>query len=142
MFCFFFFFQAEDGIRDADVTGVQTCALPIFAEFHRLEAQAEGMAADAAKGHGLWLAKIVAARKLGRGEGLSGKAGEKRGPGGGKWHVLGGKPQTAALFDREIVARMGSGFYRRVFAPGVRRAFEDGKSYVEIRDSLRAAWKP
>src|SRR5690554_7761677 len=28
-FCVFFFFQAEDGIRDADVTGVQTCALPI-----------------------------------------------------------------------------------------------------------------
>src|SRR5215813_11118846 len=27
---FFFFFQAEDGIRDADVTGVQTCALPIL----------------------------------------------------------------------------------------------------------------
>src|SRR3989442_5914251 len=26
-----FFFQAEDGIRDADVTGVQTCALPISA---------------------------------------------------------------------------------------------------------------
>ena len=25
-----FFFQAEDGIRDADVTGVQTCALPIY----------------------------------------------------------------------------------------------------------------
>src|SRR3712207_7246469 len=27
--CFFFFFQAEDGIRDIGVTGVQTCALPI-----------------------------------------------------------------------------------------------------------------
>src|SRR2546429_7021865 len=26
----FFFFQAEDGIRDVAVTGVQTCALPIF----------------------------------------------------------------------------------------------------------------
>src|SRR6266540_5558830 len=26
----FFFFQAEDGIRDRDVTGVQTCALPIW----------------------------------------------------------------------------------------------------------------
>ena len=26
----FFFFQAEDGIRDYDVTGVQTCALPIY----------------------------------------------------------------------------------------------------------------
>src|SRR5437879_8899233 len=31
MFCFFFFFQAEDGIRDTSVTGVQTCALPISA---------------------------------------------------------------------------------------------------------------
>src|SRR5215510_7105585 len=32
MFCisFFFFFQAEDGIRDGHVTGVQTCALPIL----------------------------------------------------------------------------------------------------------------
>src|SRR5438309_2976094 len=29
-FFFFFFFQAEDGIRDGTVTGVQTCALPIF----------------------------------------------------------------------------------------------------------------
>src|SRR5690348_17693188 len=29
---FFFFFQAEDGIRDGRVTGVQTCALPIFEE--------------------------------------------------------------------------------------------------------------
>src|SRR5690606_39314779 len=27
---FFFFFQAEDGIRDFHVTGVQTCALPIL----------------------------------------------------------------------------------------------------------------
>src|SRR5437868_15489041 len=30
-FFIFFFFQAEDGIRDRNVTGVQTCALPIFA---------------------------------------------------------------------------------------------------------------
>src|SRR6266498_5210774 len=31
VYCVFvFFFQAEDGIRDADVTGVQTCALPIY----------------------------------------------------------------------------------------------------------------
>src|SRR6266496_5996201 len=30
-YVFFFFFQAEDGIRDLYVTGVQTCALPIFA---------------------------------------------------------------------------------------------------------------
>src|SRR5215813_14029546 len=32
---YLFFFQAEDGIRDADVTGVQTCALPIFARLGR-----------------------------------------------------------------------------------------------------------
>src|SRR5438552_3549427 len=30
VFVFFFFFQAEDGIRDDLVTGVQTCALPIW----------------------------------------------------------------------------------------------------------------
>src|SRR2546422_5959455 len=30
LFFVFFFFQAEDGIRDVAVTGVQTCALPIF----------------------------------------------------------------------------------------------------------------
>src|SRR5258706_3414868 len=30
LFFIFFFFQAEDGIRDWSVTGVQTCALPIF----------------------------------------------------------------------------------------------------------------
>src|SRR2546430_3203305 len=29
LWVFFFFFQAEDGIRDLTVTGVQTCALPI-----------------------------------------------------------------------------------------------------------------
>src|SRR5438067_6864688 len=31
---FIFFFQAEDGIRDRNVTGVQTCALPIFHAAH------------------------------------------------------------------------------------------------------------
>src|SRR5690348_18225485 len=32
----FFFFQAEDGIRDGRVTGVQTCALPIYSLAHRV----------------------------------------------------------------------------------------------------------
>src|SRR5437762_9722321 len=30
---YLFFFQAEDGIRDTSVTGVQTCALPIFSNW-------------------------------------------------------------------------------------------------------------
>src|SRR2546425_6828659 len=37
---FFFFFQAEDGIRDKLVTGVQTCALPIY-DFPQVSPQAE-----------------------------------------------------------------------------------------------------
>src|SRR5690349_23518763 len=38
--CFlFFFFQAEDGIRVLYVTGVQTCALPIFAAFSHAHPQ-------------------------------------------------------------------------------------------------------
>src|SRR5207245_4088258 len=37
---FLFFFQAEDGIRDATVTGVQTCALPILAQ---LRPRADGV---------------------------------------------------------------------------------------------------
>src|SRR5256885_17271313 len=39
----FFFFQAEDGIRDYKVTGVQTCALPIGAGVAHLEAQIRGL---------------------------------------------------------------------------------------------------
>src|SRR5439155_14789643 len=34
--CSIFFFQAEDGIRDGHVTGVQTCALPILPRLYRM----------------------------------------------------------------------------------------------------------
>src|SRR3712207_9046048 len=37
---YFFFFQAEDGIRDIGVTGVQTCALPIFHERAEMDERA------------------------------------------------------------------------------------------------------
>src|SRR2546427_7820461 len=40
--CFFFFFQAEDGIRDLTVTGVQTCALPISCRSSRARQQIKG----------------------------------------------------------------------------------------------------
>src|SRR5690349_22280541 len=42
---FFFFFQAEDGIRDLYVTGVQTCALPIS---HRAAFYTSGRASNEA----------------------------------------------------------------------------------------------
>src|SRR5256885_9585857 len=38
-----FFFQAEDGIRDYKVTGVQTCALPIYPETDRCQIQHDGV---------------------------------------------------------------------------------------------------
>src|SRR5258706_6989902 len=38
-----FFFQAEDGIRDWSVTGVQTCALPIFAQLHQRKRSSKTM---------------------------------------------------------------------------------------------------
>src|SRR3989454_11241323 len=42
---FFFFFQAEDGIRDYKVTGVQTCALPIYAP-RRVECAEHGVVVE------------------------------------------------------------------------------------------------
>src|SRR5687767_15180268 len=56
LFDCFFFFQAEDGIRDKLVTGVQTCALPIygyvFAEnFQRFEDRREGEISSFFVGH-------------------------------------------------------------------------------------------
>src|SRR3989440_9670198 len=42
----FFFFQAEDGIRDLIVTGVQTCALPISLRVHQRLGAAEADEAD------------------------------------------------------------------------------------------------
>src|SRR5690349_24363997 len=44
---FFFFFQAEDGIRDLYVTGVQTCALPICAHCPKRKQQRPGLRTDA-----------------------------------------------------------------------------------------------
>src|SRR3712207_2566405 len=50
-----FFFQAEDGIRDIGVTGVQTCALPIF--YRRRAARRRGRAARARGSGGALLAR-------------------------------------------------------------------------------------
>src|SRR5438132_5560055 len=50
--CFFFFFQAEDGIRDHCVTGVQTCALPIYVELHRESSLGGRLQAELPSCHG------------------------------------------------------------------------------------------
>src|SRR5205823_7899888 len=56
MYCIFFF-QAEDGIRDKLVTGVQTCALPIF---DKVEATDRYTVKVALKEPFVWFPDIVA----------------------------------------------------------------------------------
>src|SRR6266540_5778905 len=115
----------------------------IFAEYRRLDAQDDGMKADQAKGYGLWVAKVVAARKFGRLKDRPAPSeDEKRRRRRRKWKILSGVPQTDKLFDHQIVERMGRTFYREVFEPAVRYAREQGHSYEDIRDRLRRRWKP
>src|SRR5699024_12095797 len=73
-----FFFQAEDGIRDRNVTGVQTCALPIFAEKPRLAPHIPQMKQNIARALGIAEGAVgIAAGTneglgyLGRGEGVT-----------------------------------------------------------------------
>jgi hypothetical protein len=120
----------------------------VFAEYNRVKALKEDRLSIAkAKGYGLWVAKVVAAQKFGRlprpkpGERRA-KTPEEREKEKKKWHELGGVPQTGNLFDKEIVNRMGKDFYTKVFSPAIQKAYEQGKEYREIRDTIRAEWKP
>jgi hypothetical protein len=121
----------------------------VFAEYQRLEALKDRQPEDEAKGYGIWLAKLVAARRFG---GAKSSAGGKSGGKGagekerdlvdGKWRTLDDVPQTDELFESEIVDRMGSDFYESVFSPAIQSAFQEGKKYEDIRDEIRKDWKP
>src|SRR5215207_8877734 len=115
----------------------------VFAEYRKQDAQKGGMPADQAKGYGLWVAKVVAARKFGRlkDRPAASEAEEKRRR-RRKWKVLSGVPQTDKLFEHEIVDRMGREFYREVFAPAIGEARDKGQAYESIRDRLRRKWSP
>ncbi len=123
----------------------------VFAEYNRIKAIKEDKMTQAkAKGYGLWVAKVVAAQKFGRlprptreeREKQRAKTPEEKEKEKKAWHELSGVVQTDKLFDQEIVNRMGKQFYDKVFKPAVDKAYEEGKAYVEIRDSLRKEWKP
>jgi hypothetical protein len=120
----------------------------VFAEVSRLEALEDGRSEAEAKGHGIWLAKVVAARRFGakadREGAAPGKAAErKRAPEREDgFKGVGGELQTDETFDSEIIDRMGGRFYDEVFAPAVRDAIKSGKKYEDIRDTIRADWKP
>ncbi len=122
----------------------------VFAEYNRLRALKKGMDDAHARGYGLWVAKVVAS---GGGRHVAGQEPHHPGSEGGEpreqrpaeaaeWHELSGEPQTDALFDKEIVQRMGADFYRDVFAPALAVAFAQGKSYESIRDTIRKEWQP
>jgi hypothetical protein len=114
----------------------------VFAEYRKQEEQEDGMPADQAKGYGLWVAKVVAARKFGRLKDRDRpseaevKARRRR-----KWRILSGEPQTDRLFDQQIVERMGADFYKEVFVPAIRHEREQGHSYESMRDRIRRRWK-
>lgn len=115
----------------------------VFAEYNRQQAIKEGTPVAQAKGYGLWLAKIVAARRsMPSPKPAEDKGEEKKEKRKFQWRSLSGKPQTEKLFDKEIVARMGSTFYTRVFVPAIRKAIEKGEDYRDIRDSIREEWVP
>jgi hypothetical protein len=126
----------------------------VFAEYRKQEEEAKGHPEDEAMGYGLWVAKVVASRRFGGGKLKEhadhkehdskevGEAARRKMLVDGKWHALDGEPQTDALFEQEIVERMGHPFYQRVFAPAIEDARKAGKSYESIRDAIRKAWKP
>jgi hypothetical protein len=118
----------------------------VFAEYTRLEQRKSGAPADESKGYAIWLAKVVAARKFGRLKPERGKAGaltedERAERAARKFRVLSGIEQTDEVFDHDIVRRMGKTFYSKVFAPAIRKAFESGKTYKQIRDEIRKQWQ-
>ena len=123
---------------------MQVRRFDVFAEYQRLQAEEKGLDADAAKGYGLWLAKVVAARRFAKkGETKAAladksKAGQEEPR--EKYRSLDGEPQTAELFDREIVGRMGEDFYGESFQPAIRAAFDRHERYADIRDAVRAGW--
>src|SRR5438132_4885429 len=69
-----FFFQAEDGIRDHCVTGVQMCALPIFERLHRERFEPARSVHDGAARGATIEAPRVARRDSGGNAGTTGRA--------------------------------------------------------------------
>ena len=113
----------------------------VFAEYTRQEREARGHPDDEAKGYGIWLAKVVASRqRRSRDDGGSGSQRKKPGP-EPKFRSIGDEEQTDRTFDHDIIDRMGVDFYDQVFAPAIKQAKDEGKSYESIRDVIRKEWK-
>ncbi len=126
--------QPQQAIRRFDV----------FAEYTRQERREKGYPEDQAKGYGIWLAKVVAARRFGQKSSSDAKKPSKKDeheeeP---KFRSVGDELQTDETFDHDIIDRMGAKFYDAVFVPAITAAREEGKKYETIRDTIRKGWKP
>lgn len=118
----------------------------VFAEYTRQDRLAKGYPEDEAKGYGIWLAKVVAARRFGKSDESKSTAAKAK-PGKAsqsepKFRSVGDELQTDETFDHDIIERMGATFYKEAFVPAISAAITDGKDYTSIRDSIRKDWKP
>ena len=136
---------------DQDVAAAPTPRNPIrrfdvFAEYSRQERLDKGYAEDEAKGYGIWLAKVVAARRFGKSSAPSDRAKGSNRAGAPseepKFRSVSDELQTDETFDHDIIDRMGAAFYDTVFVPAITEARANGESYEAIRDSIRKGWKP
>ena len=117
----------------------------VFAEYTRQERREKGYPEDEAKGYGIWLAKVVAARRFGQKSAAdSTKPAPKRDRTEEEptFRSVGDELQTDETFDHDIIDRMGARFYDEVFVPAITAARAEGKKYETIRDTIRRGWKP
>src|SRR5215216_2912787 len=89
----------------------------VFAEYTRQERREQGYPEDDAKGYGIWLAKVVAARRFGQKSSADGKTPRKKDAPDEEpaFRSVGDELQTDETFDHDIILRMGATFYDAVF---------------------------
>lgn len=121
----------------------------VFAEWNRLKGRDQlKLKAGDARAYGLAVAKVVAGRSQKRASTRDEERSkppkdsdkvnkENRNDADNRWWEHLG---SDAEFKKTIVKRMGDDFYRDVFAPAVRAAWDDGAKYQDIRDTLRNEW--
>lgn len=110
----------------------------VFAAWNYLEGLDEGGNEAKAKQYGVWMATVIAAHKFRRRAEQRGTA-KSLPPKEGRTAFQG---LTAEDYEERIRRRMGAGFHDQVFLPTLRKLRNEGRNYLEIRDEVRADWKP
>lgn len=118
----------------ARITGLR-----LLERFGKGRTKAKLSEADACA-YGLAVAKIVAARRFSGHDPVQAKELKRKAKdeevGELWWEHMG----SAEEFARKVVGRMGETFYREVFQPAVKEAWNNDQRYEEIRDALREPW--